>query len=104
MIEYYNRFKKVPKNLAFSLAALIRFYSTDERGEGALVGHRGDGTYLIRDDAAVLDFFAANSKDEADVLTDKYIEFEKDAFSKMDPEGLKLFKAQVAEDLKQLRA
>ena len=99
VIEYYNRFKKIPKNLAFSLAALIRFYSTDERGDGALIGHRGDGTYLIRDDAAVLDFFAANCHDTPEVLVDKYIEFEKDAFAKMDPKGLDAFKTEVAEDL-----
>ncbi|MBO4415512.1 MAG: tagaturonate reductase [Lachnospiraceae bacterium] len=103
VIEYYNRFKKVPANLAFSLAALIRFYSTDERGEGALIGHRGEGTYLIRDDAAVLDFFAANCKDEAKVLVDKYIEFEKDAFSKMDSQGLEEFKAAVTAGLEKLR-
>lgn len=104
VIEYYNRFKKVPTNLAFSLAALICFYSSDERSEGALVGHRGDGTYLIRDDAAVLDFFAANCKDEAKVLVDKYIEFEKDTFSKMDPEGLEQFKAEVVKGIEKLRS
>ncbi|MCR5684219.1 MAG: tagaturonate reductase [Lachnospiraceae bacterium] len=102
VIEYYNRFKKVPENLAFSLAALIKFYSSDERAEGALVGHRGDNTYMIRDDAAVLDFFAANCKLPAKDLVDKYVEFEKDAFSKMDPKGLEEFKAVAAEKLEKM--
>ena len=102
VIAYYERFGKIPKNLAFSLAALLKFYSSDERADGALIGHRGDNTYMIRDDAAVLDFFAANCRAEAAELVDRYIEFEKEAFSKMDPAGLEAFKAEVAGDLKML--
>ncbi len=104
VIEYYNRFKKIPKNLAFSLAALLRFYKSNERGDSCLVGHRGGETYLIRDDAAVLDFFAASYGSEPKELVDRYIEFEKDAFSKMDPEGLEAFKAAVTEAYKELEA
>ena len=103
VIEYYKRFGKVPKNLAFSLAALINFYSSDERGEGCLIGHRGEGTYQIKDDAAVLDFFAANSKKSAQELTDAYFEFEKDAFGKMDAKGCAELKAAVAKDLDAIR-
>ncbi|MBR5732007.1 MAG: tagaturonate reductase, partial [Lachnospiraceae bacterium] len=103
VIEYYKRFGKVPKNLAFSLAALINFYSSDERGEGCLIGHRGEGTYQIKDDAAVLDFFAENCKKSAEGLVDAYFEFEKDAFDKMDPQGCAELKAAVAADLQAIR-
>lgn len=103
VIEYYNRFKKVPTNLAFSLAALINFYCTDERGDGVLIGHRNDGTYIIRDDAAALDFFAANASAEPDVIVKKYIEFEKNAFDGMDPEGLKKLEEQASRNLADIR-
>ncbi len=104
VIEYYKRFGKVPKNLAFSLAALINFYSADERGEGCLIGKRGENTYQIKDDAAALDFFAANCRKPAKELTEAYFEFEKEAFDKMDAKGCAEFKAAVAEDLEAIRS
>ncbi len=103
VIEYYNRFAKIPEHLAFSLAALINFYSSDERGEGCLIGHRGEGTYQIKDDAAVLDFFAANCRKSAEELTDAYFEFEKEAFSKMADAGREALKTKVAADLGAIR-
>ena len=51
----------VPKHLAFSLAALMAFYTGSEIREKALIGHRGNEEYRILDDAKVLEFFAANS-------------------------------------------
>ena len=53
--------EKLPSCLAFSMAALIAFYTTPESGEiadGALTGRRGSEEYAIRDDAFALQFFA----------------------------------------------
>ncbi len=55
--EYYEQKKALPKILTFSFAAYIAFYRGTEIREGALVGHRGDEEYLIRDDAGVLEFY-----------------------------------------------
>ena len=41
----------LPKWLTYSLAALLAFYRTTEKGDGCLIGHRGDDTYEIHDDA-----------------------------------------------------
>ncbi|MBO2516587.1 MAG: altronate oxidoreductase [Clostridiales bacterium] len=53
---------RLPSCLAFSMAALIAFYTTPADGEirdGALTGLRGNEEYAIRDDEAVLAFFAS---------------------------------------------
>ena len=42
---------KLPKWLTYSLAALLAFYRTTEKGDGCLIGHHGDNTYEIHDDA-----------------------------------------------------
>ncbi len=52
---------KCPDRLGFSLAALMAFYTGSEIREKALIGHRDGQEYNILDDAAVLDFMAANS-------------------------------------------
>ena len=50
--------KKTPPGvLTFSLAALISFYRGTDIKDGALVGSRGAGTYSIKDDEAILNFF-----------------------------------------------
>ncbi len=53
--------KKLPKWLTYSLAALLAFYRTTEKGANCLIGHRGNETYEIHDDAEKLDFIAANA-------------------------------------------
>lgn len=63
----------VPKNIAFSLAALIVFYNGSEIREGALVGHRGQDEYFIKDDGFVLEFFASNSSLPAKDLVHKVL-------------------------------
>lgn len=107
VVEYYKRNGRTPKHFAFSLAALINFYCSDERGDASLVGHRKvdgkDNTYPIRDDAAVLDFFAANAGKSAADMTEAYFEFEADAFSKLDGAAMADFKAAVAKDLESIR-
>ena len=52
---------KLPVHLTFSLAALMAFYTGTEIRDKALIGHRDGQEYNILDDAAVLEFFAANS-------------------------------------------
>lgn len=51
----------LPPCLTFSLAALLMFYRSTEQGDGCLIGHRGDATYPIRDDAHILAFFAEHA-------------------------------------------
>ena len=53
---------KLPKFLTFSFAALLAFYTSDTLVDGVLKGSRGGESYDIKDDAAVLAFFAKNSK------------------------------------------
>ena len=50
---------KLPKWLTYSLAALLAFYHTTDRGENCLIGHRGSETYEIHDDADKLERLAA---------------------------------------------
>lgn len=59
--DHFKAHGSIPKYLTFSFAALMAFYNTSERGEGCLIGKRGNDTYQIKDDAAVLDFFAERS-------------------------------------------
>ena len=50
---------KLPKWLTYSLAALLAFYHTTDKGENCLIGHRGSETYEIHDDADKLERLAA---------------------------------------------
>ena len=65
--DHYNDKGELPRLITFSLAALLAFYSsTDLRADG-LYAKRADGTeYVIHDDAAVLEFFAASSGKSCD--------------------------------------
>ena len=60
-LGYIEKTGKLPKHLTFSLAALMAFYQGTEIRDKALIGHRNGEEYNIMDDAAVLEFFAANS-------------------------------------------
>jgi len=51
--------KAVPSRLAFGLSALIAFYRGTEIREGALIGHRGDAEYQVKDDQANLEALIA---------------------------------------------
>ena len=64
-LAYVSKEGKLPKHLTFSLAALLAFYTGSEIRDKALIGHRGEQEYKILDDAAVLEFFAANSGKDA---------------------------------------
>ena len=68
-LGYVEKFGKLPEHLTFSIAALMAFYTGTEIRDGALIGHRGEQEYLVKDDADVLEFFAANSsKDTAEFV------------------------------------
>lgn len=64
-LGYIENEGKLPTHLTFSLAALMAFYTGTEIRDKALIGHRDGNEYNILDDAAVLEFFAANSSKEA---------------------------------------
>lgn len=62
--EYVAAYKKLPRCLAFSLAAYIEFYRCAPV-EGKACGRRGDEMYTLQDDEPVLAFFLANSNRKA---------------------------------------
>ena len=64
-LQYIELKKEVPSHLAFSLAALMAFYTGSEIRGKALIGHRDGAEYEIMDDMAVLEFFSANSSKDA---------------------------------------
>ena len=59
LLEYTEKFGKLPALLSFSLAALLRFYKGEER-DGEFYG-KGAKEYLIRDDKDVCRYFASLS-------------------------------------------
>ncbi|MCM1173678.1 MAG: tagaturonate reductase [Blautia sp.] len=63
-LGYIEKEGRVPAHLAFSLAALMAFYTGTEIRDKALIGHRDGQEYNVMDDAAVLEFFAENSSKE----------------------------------------
>ncbi|MBR3638064.1 MAG: tagaturonate reductase [Lachnospiraceae bacterium] len=72
-LGYIEQKKTLPAHLTFSLAALMAFYTGSEIRDGALIGHRGEEEYRIMDDAAVLEFFAANSLKDAKDFTEAFL-------------------------------
>ena len=68
-LGYIEKEEKLPEHLTFSLAALMAFYTGTEIRDKALIGHRDGEEYNILDDAAVLEFFAANSSKEPKEFT-----------------------------------
>jgi tagaturonate reductase len=61
LLGYVERKGELPKHLTFSIAALMAFYTGSEIRDKVLIGNRDGKEYEIHDDAAVLEFFAANS-------------------------------------------
>jgi len=56
---------QLPKLLTFSFAALLAFYTSNDLQEDGLHAKRANGDeYVIHDDKAVMEFFAANSLKE----------------------------------------
>ena len=56
---YLERTGRLPVRLTFSFAALCAFYTQ---------GQRSGETYPVRDEAAVLEFFAAHAEDTSQIL------------------------------------
>jgi tagaturonate reductase len=59
LLDYVKATGKLPPALTYSLAALIRFYDGRPVSERELTGTRKGHPYPIRDDADILQFFAA---------------------------------------------
>ena len=57
LLGYVEKFGKLPVRLAFSLAALMAFYTGTEIRGKALIGYRDGQEYQIKDDMSVLEFF-----------------------------------------------
>ena len=72
-LGYIKNEGKLPVHLTFSLAALFAFYQGTEIRDGALIGHRGNEEYNIKDDAAVLEFCAANSSKDARTYAEAFM-------------------------------
>ena len=73
LLGYVEKKGELPKHLTFSIAALMAFYTGSEIREKALIGHRDGQEYNILDDAAVLEFFAANSSKPSKEFTQLYL-------------------------------
>lgn len=58
LLEYVDKFGKLPEKLSFSLAGLIRFYKGVEK-DGSFVGSANGKEYPIRDDRDICAYFAA---------------------------------------------
>ena len=54
LLDYQRDKKQLPKWLPYSLAALLAFYHSCEKGDGFLIGHRDGTAYRICDDAEKL--------------------------------------------------
>jgi len=72
-LGYVEKFGKLPPHLTFSIAALIEFYKGSRIVDGVLKGSRNGEEYDIKDDAAVLEFFAENSSKEPGELAKAYL-------------------------------
>ena len=58
LVDFLEAHGRLPRALTFSLAALIHFYRGQRDATMELWGRRGPSPYPIRDNPAVLDFFA----------------------------------------------
>lgn len=62
MRDYYAKHGVLPKRMVFSFAALLGFYTSSDLRQDGLHARRSDGAeYVVRDDPAVLSFFALHS-------------------------------------------
>ncbi|MCL2170541.1 MAG: tagaturonate reductase, partial [Defluviitaleaceae bacterium] len=68
ILDYVAEKKELPPLLTFSFAALVAFYR-GEINDGNMTGKRNGENYPIKDDRAVLEFYAKAWADHADDLT-----------------------------------
>lgn len=100
--EYMNRMGRLPRRLAFSLAALMAFYQGDHMENGALIGERNGESYRILDDQAALDFFLCHGREDAAGLTHAFLSQE--AFFGKDLTALPGLEEYVSAALSDIRA
>lgn len=67
VVDYVKNFNKVPKRLAFSLAALIKLYDLEKVDNKYFTVDEKGNRYEIKDDIDILEFFA-NTKNIDDIL------------------------------------
>ena len=101
LLGYVDKYGKLPKNLAFSIAALLAFYQGERIENGALIGNRNGEEYKIMDDPDVLAFFLENGKLSSKELTDKYLS--NVSFHGQDLTKIEGLAAEVAQDLENIR-
>jgi tagaturonate reductase len=101
LLGYVEKFGKLPKNLSFSIAALLAFYKGTEIRDGALIGHRGEEEYRIMDDPDVLEFFKENSDLPAEELVTRYLSNE--SFHGQDLTKVEGLAAEVTRGLENIR-
>ena len=58
LLGYVEKTGELPARLTFSLASLMSLYRNGVLVDGKLQCKRGEETYTLQDDAAVLEFFA----------------------------------------------
>lgn len=102
LLGYVENKKELPQHLAFSLAALMALYHGGELKDGALECVRDGAPYTLRDDAAVLEFFAGKSKLSAAELTKQFLSNE--GFFGQDLTKVPGLEAYVAEALESVLA
>ncbi len=101
-LAYQKQQGELPKHLAFSLAALMAFYTGTEIRGNALIGHRGGAEYQVVDDMAVLEFFA--SKSGGDVQEYTHAVLSNQDFWGQDLSALDGVETAIASYLKDIRA
>lgn len=74
LMDYEQNIKVLPKWLTFSLAALLAFYHTVEKGDGCLIGYRNGKPYEIHDDAEKLDRVASWAALPDEVYVRKFLQ------------------------------
>lgn len=80
LLEYREKFGKLPEALCMGFAAYIAFFSCDlqRKEDGALIGKRPAGNeYRIQDDEWVLDFYWEHRDDDAKALAHAVLSNEK---------------------------
>ncbi len=102
LLGYIEKKGEVPKYLAFSIAALMQFYSGEEIRDGVLIGKRDGQEYEIKDDADILEFFLANCDKEESEFVNAFLSNEK--FFGQDLTKEKDLAEIVTKNLKDIRA
>lgn len=71
LLQYEEKYNKLPRGIVFSLASLVKFYQGQQLKENKLLATRNGEEYLINDDQSVLEFFLnlwnAYHQDEIDI-------------------------------------